>query len=284
MSLWSTTEKPKHLTDAEKALVVGVDAAEAAVNNLTAGWVQIQEYTDAQGNARRKSVTLVAMGSIPTDGNTSISDELGGGGGAYGATLYPSSDFMSFSTNDGSMTPGGAASTVTITNPSGSLATALAAGIPAGTEIVVDVQMGTDPTLVLTTDFVETSSGYWTAEIETYYNTMMIQKIVFGDGGIAAAGDVTGTYTSGDDWTGGDFYMDGMSNALRLQGGTYTGDLATKWVAMVGKTITFTAGGSQFNTTITSTSNSGMVKGFGLQNNGWGMGASGAVTSFVISN
>lgn len=93
MSLWSTTEKPKHLTDAEKASVVGVDAAEAAANNLTAGWVQIQEYTDAQGNARRKSVTLVAMGSIPTDGNTAITDDLGGGGGGlpswtYGAQSY----------------------------------------------------------------------------------------------------------------------------------------------------------------------------------------------------
>ena len=81
MSLWSTTEKPKHLTDAEKAITVGVDAAEAAANNLTAGWVQIQEYTDAQGNARRKSVTLVAMGSIPTDGDTSIVGETTGGGG-----------------------------------------------------------------------------------------------------------------------------------------------------------------------------------------------------------
>lgn len=76
MSLWSTTEKPKYLSDAEKALVAGVDTAEAAANNLNAGWVRIQEYTDAQGNARRKSETLVAMGTIPTDGNTAITDDL----------------------------------------------------------------------------------------------------------------------------------------------------------------------------------------------------------------
>ncbi len=282
MSLWSTTEKPKHLTEAEKATVAGIDPAEAAANHLTAGWVQIQEYTDAQGNARRKSVTLVAMGTIPSDGNTSIDGETSSGG-AFGATLYPSVDFMSLSTDNGMMDMSGIPS-VTINGPSGSLATALAAGITAGTQFLVDLQMFEDVTLTLTTDFVEVSSGSWKANIETYYNTDMISKVVFGDGGIAAAGNVAGTYTSGDDWTGGDFYMDGMSNALRLQGGTYTGDLATKWVAMAGKTITFTAGGIDFNTTISSTSNSSMVKGFTLVNNGWGMGASGTVTSFTISN
>ena len=76
MSLWSTTDKPKYLSQADAAITIGVDPAEAAANNLLAGWTRIKEYTDAQGNPRRKSETLVAMGTIPTDGNVAITDDL----------------------------------------------------------------------------------------------------------------------------------------------------------------------------------------------------------------
>lgn len=106
MSLWSTTEKPKYLSDAEKALVAGVDTAEAAANNLNAGWVRIQEYTDAQGNSRRKSETLVAMGTIPTDGNTAITDDLAGGGGTNTYTTVDWQGDLTFSGMDNKLSLG----------------------------------------------------------------------------------------------------------------------------------------------------------------------------------
>ena len=79
MALWGNidqaADKPKYLTTAEKNATAGVSAAEAALaaNKAQglqhAGWVQYSTYTDAQGNTRHKSETLVAMSSITSDNN-----------------------------------------------------------------------------------------------------------------------------------------------------------------------------------------------------------------------
>ena len=79
MALWGNidqaADKPKYLTTAEKNATAGVSAAEAALaaNKAKglqhAGWVQYSTYTDAQGNTRHKSETLVAMSSITSDNN-----------------------------------------------------------------------------------------------------------------------------------------------------------------------------------------------------------------------
>jgi hypothetical protein len=79
MALWTNVDeaagKPKYLTTAEKNATSGVSAAEAALaaNKAKgvqhAGWVQYSTYTDAQGNTRHKSETLVAMSSITSDNN-----------------------------------------------------------------------------------------------------------------------------------------------------------------------------------------------------------------------
>lgn len=80
MALWGKTDaagsKPKYLNTAGLAAVEGISAAEAAVaaNKAKgvqhAGWVTTQTYTDAQGNVRNKTETLVAMSSITGDDNT----------------------------------------------------------------------------------------------------------------------------------------------------------------------------------------------------------------------
>jgi len=55
--------------------VFGVNESEAGVASnrakgiKTAGWVRYNTYTDAQGNTRNKTETLVAMGSISSDNN-----------------------------------------------------------------------------------------------------------------------------------------------------------------------------------------------------------------------
>ena len=79
--------KPKYLSDDEKDLTIGVDAAEAATSGArekgikTPGWVKYSTYTDAQGNTRHKAEVLVAAGSMATDGTAGVDDDLGGGGG-----------------------------------------------------------------------------------------------------------------------------------------------------------------------------------------------------------
>ena len=80
MALWGNTDaegsKPKYLNTAGKAAVEGISAAEAAVaaNKAKgvhhAGWVTTLTYTDAQGNTRNKTETLVAMSTITGDDNT----------------------------------------------------------------------------------------------------------------------------------------------------------------------------------------------------------------------
>lgn len=77
MSLWSNTDeaasKPKYVSDASKADVLGVsveeatDAANIAKGLNTPGWVKHTTYVDAQGNTRNKSEVLVAMKSITGD-------------------------------------------------------------------------------------------------------------------------------------------------------------------------------------------------------------------------
>ena len=79
MALWGNidqaADKPKYLTTAEKNATAGISEAEAALaaNKAKgvqhAGWVQYSTYTDAQGNTRHKSETLVAMSSITSDNN-----------------------------------------------------------------------------------------------------------------------------------------------------------------------------------------------------------------------
>ena len=80
MALWGKTDelssKPKYLSDelrndqttSDLDLTVGVSVAEAEVRGnrekgiKTPGWVKYTEYTDGQGNLRRKAETLVAFG------------------------------------------------------------------------------------------------------------------------------------------------------------------------------------------------------------------------------
>lgn len=85
MSLWTMTDdangKPKYLSSttrngqsvSDKAATFGVDASEESVTANKAkgmqhpGWVTVRTYTDAQGNTRYKSETLVAAGSMTSD-------------------------------------------------------------------------------------------------------------------------------------------------------------------------------------------------------------------------
>ena len=90
MALWGNvdnvagTNKPKFVAQdgngtignsAGVAITYGVDAVEEnVVSNKAkgmqhAGWVRRLSYTDAQGNVRNKTETLVAMGSITGDAN-----------------------------------------------------------------------------------------------------------------------------------------------------------------------------------------------------------------------
>ena len=85
MSLWSNTDaansKPKYLTTAEKAAVAGVSVEEAQVAANKAkgvahsGWVRNLTYTDAQGNVRNKTETIVAMGSMLQAGGDLVADD-----------------------------------------------------------------------------------------------------------------------------------------------------------------------------------------------------------------
>ena len=81
MSLWSTTDKPKYLSDAEKALTAGVSVEEAQVAANKAkgvqhpGWVRNVTYTDSNGNVRNKTETLVAMGSMVQAGGDLAADD-----------------------------------------------------------------------------------------------------------------------------------------------------------------------------------------------------------------
>jgi hypothetical protein len=85
MSLWSNTDaadsKPKYLSDAEKALTAGVSVEEAGVAANKAkgvqhpGWVRNVTYTDANGNVRNKTETLVAMGSMVQAGGDLVADD-----------------------------------------------------------------------------------------------------------------------------------------------------------------------------------------------------------------
>ena len=85
MSLWTMTDndagKPKYLSDtlrngqsvSDLDATFGVAATEEAVTANKAkgvqhpGWVTVRTYTDAQGNTRYKSETLVAAGSMTGD-------------------------------------------------------------------------------------------------------------------------------------------------------------------------------------------------------------------------
>ena len=85
MSLWTMTDeeagKPKYLSDtlrngqsvSDLDATFGVAATEEAVTANKAkgvqhpGWVTVRTYTDAQGNTRYKSETLVAAGSMTSD-------------------------------------------------------------------------------------------------------------------------------------------------------------------------------------------------------------------------
>ena len=87
MALWSKTDndagKPKYLTDADKANVIGVEVAEAqqATNRAkglkTPGWNKYTTYTDAQGNTRNKAEVLVAFGgNFLVGDNDAIAPEI----------------------------------------------------------------------------------------------------------------------------------------------------------------------------------------------------------------
>ena len=75
MALWNTTDeagsKPKFLSEADKAVTVGVDIGEAAANRAkglrTPGWNKHTTYTDSQGNTRYKTECLVAGKSMTLD-------------------------------------------------------------------------------------------------------------------------------------------------------------------------------------------------------------------------
>tara|TARA_Y100000994_G_scaffold67467_2_gene55108 strand:+ start:1237 stop:1521 length:285 start_codon:yes stop_codon:yes gene_type:complete len=84
MSLWGKTDtsgdEPKfgaalNANTSATIEVYGVDVTEQGVATAAgsayapahAGWVAIQTYTDMHGNARVKSETLVAMGSLTGD-------------------------------------------------------------------------------------------------------------------------------------------------------------------------------------------------------------------------
>jgi hypothetical protein len=73
MALWTNVDndagKPKNLSTAEKAATVGIDAAEARDNGITAGWNL--RTTGSGGRAGRVfHEVLVAMGSMTGDNDT----------------------------------------------------------------------------------------------------------------------------------------------------------------------------------------------------------------------
>lgn len=87
MALWTMTDeengKPKYLNDALKAITVGVDATEAVDPDsisrglTTPGWNTYMTYTDSSGAVRHKAETLIVSRSFNSDGNDTLSDDLG---------------------------------------------------------------------------------------------------------------------------------------------------------------------------------------------------------------
>ena len=86
MALWGKTDqaadKPKYLSSTEKAVTFGVDVAEQAaetsqgVGPQHAGWVKRTSYTDSSGATRTKLETLVAMGTITSDLEDTVMQDL----------------------------------------------------------------------------------------------------------------------------------------------------------------------------------------------------------------
>jgi len=86
MSLWTMTDdangKPKNLSTAEKALTFGVDVAEQAAETSQgqgpahAGWVRREAYTNSLGHARVRLETLVAAGSMSSDAEDVVMQDL----------------------------------------------------------------------------------------------------------------------------------------------------------------------------------------------------------------
>lgn len=73
MALWSNNDtansKPKNLSLNEKSATVGIDAAEAAANGITAGW-NLKTTGTGGRDGRVFHEVLVAMGSITGDNDT----------------------------------------------------------------------------------------------------------------------------------------------------------------------------------------------------------------------
>ena len=73
--------KPKYLSTTDKSVTYGVDTTEESVAANKAkgvqhsGWVRNVTYTDAQGNVRNKTETLVAMGSMVQAGGDLAADD-----------------------------------------------------------------------------------------------------------------------------------------------------------------------------------------------------------------
>ena len=87
MALWGKVDqpedKPKYLSDDDKDLTIGIDVVEAVdADSLarglnTPGWVKYVTYSDQNGITRHKSEILVAMRSFGTDGDVTLTDDLG---------------------------------------------------------------------------------------------------------------------------------------------------------------------------------------------------------------
>ena len=73
MALWKNTDttdgKPNYLSSTEKSATVGIDAAEASANGLTAGW-NLKTTGSGGREGRVFHEVLVAMGSIAGDNDT----------------------------------------------------------------------------------------------------------------------------------------------------------------------------------------------------------------------
>lgn len=174
MSLWSTTDKPKYLSTAEKALTIGVsnDEAQLAANKAKGvqhpGWVRNVTYTDAQGRTRNKTETLVAMGTIPSDGNTAITDDLLGGT-LTTVTLTSTSDYMSGS----SATRNGTAISIIGRPASTEIAKLLL--LQAGDTLSMTTNLGGPVTVTVATPFAtsDAGGGY------LYYNATSVESVAF---------------------------------------------------------------------------------------------------------
>jgi hypothetical protein len=107
MSLWTMTDadagKPKYLSDtlrngqsiSDKDSTMGISAVESvaagasAAGLTTPGWVNYRTYTDANGNTRHKSEVLVAAGTIGSDDNTTIIDDINAAKGIPSSPPHP---------------------------------------------------------------------------------------------------------------------------------------------------------------------------------------------------